>query len=317
MAGSSDRSGGQAFTHLTLDRAGEYRDDPHWVDARRTHPASRFLWLDRDLRLAVDAASDAPYWLRPEQCRHGDASLLGHDDAHTWFVVADDRDTPMTLPSADHADGIVWLDLREAASRLHAFHAGLFAYARALCHWQAMTRFCGRCGAPLQLVAAGHRAECHAPQCGHVHFPRTDPAIIVIVENAGACLLGRQPSWPQERYSALAGFVEPGETLEGAVAREVHEETGVHVRASTYCASQPWPFPASLMLGFAADAHTREITLRDGELADARWFTPEDIVDGVRDGTLHLPGQASIARQLLAQWLNRRAGIDLDAVQLQ
>jgi NAD+ diphosphatase len=138
-----------------------------------------------------------------------------------------------------------------------------------------------------------------------------DPAIIVIVEHAGACLLGRQASWPVGRYSTLAGFVEAGESLEAAVRREVAEETGVEVASCHYHSSQPWPFPASLMLGFTACTRGREITLRDGELADARWFTPQDIVAGVNDGSLHLSSPVSISWHLLADWMRERADIDL------
>ena len=157
--------------------------------------------------------------------------------------------------------------------RLPGHEAGLFAYAKGLAHWQRETRHCSYCGAPLQLVAAGHRAKCSNADCGRLHFPRTDAAMIVIVEHEGACLLGRQASWPPGRYSTLAGFVEPGESLEDAVRREVAEEAGVVVDQVHYHSSQPWPMPASLMVGFIANATGRAIDLRDRELEEARWFT--------------------------------------------
>jgi NAD+ diphosphatase len=147
-----------------------------------------------------------------------------------------------------------------------------------------------------------------------VHFPRTDAAVIVIVEHEGACLLGRQAGWPKGRYSTLAGFVEPGEALEDAVRREVAEESGVVVGEVRYHSSQPWPLPQSLMVGFTATAVSRVIRLRDHELEEARWFTPQDIVDGLADGSFLPSLRLSVSYQLLAHWLQQRAGLDLDAL---
>jgi NAD+ diphosphatase len=192
--------------------------------------------------------------------------------------------------------------------------AGLFAYAKGLLHWQRETRYCAFCGAPLQLVSAGHRAQCTNPACGRLHFPRTDAAVIMLVEHDGACLLGRQTGWLAGRYSTLAGFVEPGEALEDAVRREVAEEAGVIVGEVHYHSSQPWPMPASLMIGFIATAVSREIVMRDDELEDARWFTPQQIVDGIADGSF-VPSMAlSVSYHLLASWLQKQAGIDLDVL---
>lgn len=301
------------FADLTLDRAAEHRDDGAWLAAREAAPESRFLWLDAGLRLATDVASGRPRWLSPDERRQwfADApvTLLGTSDGVAYFML---HDTGRAVsPVVSDGASIAWLGLREAGVRLDAFHAGLFAYARGLAHWQAMTRYCRTCGAPLVYVSAGHRAECTNPQCGCMQFPRTDAAIIVIVEHDGACLLGRQASWPQGRYSTLAGFVEPGETLENAVRREVAEEAGVEVGACHYHSSQPWPFPASLMLGFTAEAEGRDIILRDGELEDACWFTPQDIVRGVGNGSLLLSSPVSVAWHLLNDWMRARADIDL------
>src|SRR6185312_17127378 len=150
-----------------------------------------------------------------------------------------------------------------------------------LAHWQRETRFCPYCGSPLLLVAAGHRAECTNAECARLQFPRVDAAVIMLVEHEGACLLGRQTGWPPGRWSTLAGFVEPGEALEDAVRREVAEESGVIVDAVHYHSSQPWPMPASLMVGFIATAVSRAIRMRDRELEDARWFTPAQIAAGI------------------------------------
>jgi NAD+ diphosphatase len=187
----------------------------------------------------------------------------------------------------------------------------LFAYAKGLVHWQRETRYCGHCGSRLRLVSAGHRAQCSNAECARMHFPRTDAAIIVIVEHDGACLLGRQAGWPMGRYSTLAGFVEPGEALEDAVRREVAEESGVIVDTVDYHSSQPWPLPASLMIGFTATAHSRDIAMRDHELEVARWFTPQQIADGLADGSFLPSPPLSVSYQLLAHWLRRRGGMEL------
>jgi NAD+ diphosphatase len=188
--------------------------------------------------------------------------------------------------------------------------ASLLAYARALSLWKARHRFCGVCGAPNLPMRAGHVMRCSRDECASETFPRLDPAIIVLVSDASGerALLGRQASWPAGRYSTIAGFVEPGESLEDAVAREVDEETGVHVTDVRYESSQPWPFPSSLMLGFRAVARTREITLRDGELEDARWFTRADIAAGHPA----LPPAGSISARLIDGWYNAPSGPSLD-----
>ena len=147
-----------------------------------------------------------------------------------------------------------------------------------------------------------------------MHFPRTDAAVIMLVEHEGACLLGRQAGWPAGRYSTLAGFVEPGESLEDAVRREVAEEAGVVVDEVRYHSSQPWPMPASLMVGFIATASSRRIDRRDRELEDARWFTPQQIVEGLADGSFLPSTRLSVSYQLLSHWLGMRAGLDLDAL---
>ena len=218
-------------------------------------------------------------------------------------------DEPSHIGALEEALGARRMSLRGAGLLLGADEAGLFAYAKGLSHWQHETRFCAFCGTALQLVSAGHRAQCSNPDCGRLHFPRTDAAVIMLVEHEGACLLGRQASWPAHRYSTLSRFVEPGEALEDAVRREVAEESGVIVDEVRYHSSQPWPMPASLMVGFIATAMSRQIRMRDSELEDARWFTPQQIVDGLADGSFLPPTALSVSYQLLAHWLRLRAGL--------
>lgn len=304
------RSRANTYSNLSLDREGECRDRD---DANLTHrlkaASSRFIVLRNDGRALVDPDSKALRLIadgeRDDPNQH--ASFLGrHAEADYFLAVVGDAAGDALALQFDAR----WLDLRSAGSQLPSFDAGLFAYARALAHWQARTRHCPVCGAMLLLVAAGHRGHCTNPDCGADQFPRTDAAVIMIVTHEDACLLGRQASWPERRYSALAGFVEPGETLEDAVCREVFEEAGVIVEDCEYHSSQPWPFPASLMVGFIARAATREIKL-GCELQDARWFSPDDIVGQVRSGDLLLSSSVSVAHRLIEHWLQESAGIVL------
>lgn len=314
---ASQHSRANTFAALELDRAAERRADADWLHALEHASGTRYLLLDADGQLLVEPGHDAPQLLdaatRWRIAPELPASLLGVRGERAWFVLrlSGGQSASVALPPAVRRMG-----LRAAGSSFDAFNAGLAAYACGLVQWQAATRYCSACGAPLALTHAGHRAVCSAPGCGREHYPRTDPAVIMLVEHDGACLLGRQSGWPDGRYSTLAGFVEPGEALEDAVRREVAEETGVRVAGCDYHSSQPWPFPASLMLGFTAWAETREVSLRDGELADARWFTPREIVRAVRGGELTLSSPLSISHRLIADWLRRREGIELGSLRV-
>ena len=299
---------------LVLDRVAERRDDVDWVVQQQHSPAARHLLLDSQGEAFLRRDGDALRWLdageRTQWVPGLPATLLGMIGQQPHFMLVLD-DAQQSAPLAQTLDARR-MNLRAAALQLPAHEAGLFAYAKGLSHWQHETRHCARCGAPLQLVAAGHRAQCTSSECARLHFPRTDAAVIMLVEREGACLLGRQAGWPAGRYSTLAGFVEPGESLEDAVRREVAEESGVVVDRVHYHSSQPWPMPASLMVGFIATARTSQIRLRDGELEDARWFTPAQIVEGLADGSFLPSMPLSVSYQLLARWLDERAGLDLD-----
>lgn len=190
--------------------------------------------------------------------------------------------------------------LGEVTGRLPDPQAALLAYARAMALWQQRHRHCGVCGAPGRATGGGFVMACSNSSCGHRSFPRLDPAIIVLVHDGERCLLGRQPSWPAGRMSTLAGFVEPGESLEDAVRREVREETDVRVGRCDYLGSQPWPFPSALMIGFHARAESRRIQLNDGELAEARWLTRAELAAGA----CTLPPLASIAFRLIEAWFD-------------
>ncbi|MHA6205810.1 NAD(+) diphosphatase [Dyella soli] len=301
---------------LILDRVAEKRDEATWVNEQAASAHARYLLLDALGQTYLLPGRDALRWLdsgeREQLLGELKATFLGFAGERPHFLLAlDDGDHAAELETRLSARRA---GLRDVGLQLAADEAGLFAYAKGLAHWQRETRFCARCGSPVVLVASGHRAQCTNAECGRMHFPRTDAAVIVIVEHEGACLLGRQAGWPKGRYSTLAGFVEPGEALEDAVRREVAEESGVIVGDVHYHSSQPWPLPQSLMVGFTATAVSRTIRLRDHELEDARWFTPQDIVDGLADGSFLPSPPLSVSFRLLAHWLQQRAGLDLEAL---
>jgi NAD+ diphosphatase len=233
--------------------------------------------------------------------------FLGELAGRSLFAVPLDSGTPPP-PLA----GGAFVGLREVVARVGAADAALLAYARAMAIWQQRHRFCGSCGAPNEPRDAGFVMACTASDGVHRSFPRLDPAVIVLVHRGEECLLGRQASWPEGRFSTVAGFVEPGETLEDAVAREVHEETNVRIGATRYVASQPWPFPAALMIGYHAEATGGELRFNDGELVEARWFTRS----ALRGGAAQLPPRASIAWQLIAAWCDAAPGPPLASLGL-
>ncbi|MDR3388530.1 MAG: NAD(+) diphosphatase [Rudaea sp.] len=312
MQSSSARSHGNTFSALEIDRGSEHRDDPLWLDEQAHATDARYLLLRTDGHTLVRADGRGLHELSRPACER----LLPAGLSPTYLGSASDgahfllRIDAAAAERAAAAHGGRFIDLRSAGTSLPAFDAGLFAYARGLAHWQERTRYCPACAAPLVLESAGHRAKCTNPQCGLEHFPRTDPAIIVIVTCGDACLLGRGPQWPERRYSTLAGFVEPGETLEDAVRREVFEEAGVRVTDCDYHSSQPWPFPASIMLGFTAHARERSLHL-GAELADARWFEPEQLVAGLKSRELVLSPPVSVSYKLIEHWLREAAGLEL------
>jgi NAD+ diphosphatase len=299
------------FSGLSLDRNAEQRDDAEWIAAQLADPRARFLLLgaeghalaQRDVdALRVIAASE-----RQDLLPSATVSYLGADETGPFFALnAESRDAARIAAEL----GGDFIDLRSAGTRLQAFEAGLFAYARALSHWQSRTRFCSVCGSPVIVVTAGHRARCTNPDCAIEHFPRVDPAMIVIVSHGDRCLLGRQATWSERRFSTLAGFVEPGESLEDTVRREVFEEAGVRVGDCAYHSSQPWPFPASLMVGFTAEAIDPSIRL-GGELAEARWFNAREIIDGLADRSLTVSPPVSVSFRLIEHWLRKNAGVEL------
>lgn len=283
-----------------LDRAEHLRGDVDALDA--AWPQAWVLRIDGDGRAACDDAG-LPLVTRGAALgdRPAEAHFLGlDDDATAWFCT--------TLPDDEGRR----IDLRSAASSWPPREATAFSTAHALHHWHLRHRYCGTCGGEVEFVRAGWLGRCL--RCAREHYPRTDPAIIVAVSDGTHLLLGRQASWPPRRHSVIAGFVEPGETLEQAVVREVMEETGVRVTRCRYLGSQPWPMPTSLMIGFIADAEPDEVQ-DSHELEHARWFEREEIVAALAaeergdtdDSPFLLPSRISIAHWLVREWLDATA----------
>ncbi len=286
------------FAGAFVDRSGERRKDPDWLARAARSEDCRFVpvWGDKclvggdPLRAILLTRKQAGQYI---------------DDDHLIFLglfrdqpaFAFSIDETATPPFAELGE---FQDLRFLGSVLSPDEANLAAHARALALWHASQLFCGVCGSSARPGSGGNARVCVNPDCGRQVFPRVDPAIIVLVSQGKRCLLGRQPGWPEGRYSTIAGFAEPGESLEDAVRREVYEETNIRVDQVRYHSSQPWPFPAAIMLGFLAEAVSTDIRLNDGELEDARWFTRKEL----RSGFPKLPFRISIARRLVDHWIN-------------
>lgn len=306
------------YTGGRLDRAAHLRARDGWIAERLAEPTTRIVpvWRAKSLVVAGLGAE------RPPEAASlaGDAARRLIEIAeHVTFLGLEGGVAYFALDLSAHEEerlkplvgGAEFMDLRQAGALMDRHQAVLLAFARGIVHWHGRQRFCGDCGAPTRARTAGHVRTCTNAACGKEHFPRTDPAVITLVsrdgEDGGCCLLARQRQWPPGMYSSLAGFVEPGESLEEAVQREVREEVGIEVTDVRYQASQPWPFPASLMLGFRARALGFDIRLDDQELEHARWFTRAEILDASAS-PLRLSRPDSIARWLLEGWLAESGG---------
>ncbi|MEJ2138067.1 MAG: NAD(+) diphosphatase [Gammaproteobacteria bacterium] len=296
------------FSGGSIDRLAELRNDPQTLQNLWNDPATRFLaaWESRFL-----VRDDAVLLLTREDIRQLDSIeeyiYLGRlDDRHIFGLDLKES------PEKHGIDQALFENFRGLMGNLAADEAALLAYAKGMIEWRNRHRYCGVCGAANRPESGGFVMACTGNECDGRTFPRIDPAIIVLVIHEGRCLLGRQKNWPAGRYSTVAGFAEPGESLEDAVCREVKEETNIAIGEIEYLGSQPWPFPTAMMVGFHATATSTDIRLNDEELADARWFSRTDL----QRGEIMLPPTTSIAFRLIEDWFNRTGGPKLESLNL-
>ncbi|MDN5896758.1 MAG: NAD(+) diphosphatase [Nocardioides sp.] len=289
-----------ALSRHAHNRHGLERTDQAWIDARWEDPETRVLLVAGNRMRPVGGAIQ---WLAPADCPDGGLRLLlGERDGITHFaLILAPEDAP-----GEKDDWVVLRGVLGALTGDGAVQAPLVMHAIGMAEWHWSTRQCPRCGGDLRSEQAGHVLRC--VDCERQQFPRSDPAVIMLITSGPPgsaeerCLLGRGATWPDGRFSTLAGFVEPGETMEDAVRREVMEETGVAVGPVDYFGSQPWPLPASLMVGFIGRATETTINVDGAEVAEARWFTREEMTAEATEGTVVLPGGVSISRSLIEHW---------------
>lgn len=290
------------FASKPLDRASDERTRPEWIESLIAAPSSVLVPLYRGDPLAVgDKAGFLSFGARREFSADATVIFLGRDEARAYFAI--DASAAPSPESAPFADLGRYVPLREAAASFSGRDLSIIGQARWLLEWHRRHRHCAACGASTDIIDGGAKRLC--PTCKAEHFPRSDPVAIVLPTHEDHCLLGRSPNFPAAFYSALAGFVEAAETPEACAAREAREEAGVTLSSVRYQFSQPWPFPSSLMMGFIADARSRELSLDRKELEDARWISREGILrllEGERRDDLRLPPRFAIARRLIERW---------------
>jgi len=302
-----ERSALNFFAANPLDRLALKRRNEAWLAEQLQAPTTRIVpvWQTKCLFTEPDQAAQAvllePTNL-PDLLTVAEPILLGVADGVTYFAVDLSAADPELLAQVQTHGS--FQDLRTTLTGLDAKTAAILGYAKGMAYWHQRHRFCGDCGSPSQSKDGGFVRICTNPACAKHHFPRTDSAIIVLIQAGEKCLLARQASWPPGRYSIIAGFVEPGESLEDAVKREVREETNIEVGAIHYQSSQPWPFPGSIMLGFMAEAASFEFDYTDQELEHARWFTRTEIATEIQQGALKLPPNTSISHRLIEAWFD-------------
>ena len=302
-----------SFSGSPLDRASQERTDPAWIEQRLADPSARFLALWRLNGLVKASQPPELAWatrdVREFENQTTGPVLLGLQDETAHFAI-----DVSGLDKPESKLGVIgeakFSDIRAVAAQLPHGEAAILAQARSLIDWHAHHSFCSNCGEPTRSVQGGTVRYCG--DCRTEHFPRTNPVVIMVVVRGDRCLLGRQMDWPVGMYSALAGFVEPGETIEEAVRREVREEASVEVGTVRYQASQPWPFPSSLMIGCIGEALSERIVIDPAELQDARWFELAKVRRALEEpdasSGFFIPPPMSIAHHLVKLWVASSLG---------
>jgi NAD+ diphosphatase len=286
-----------------FNRAVERREDVAWIREKLQDPASRLYPIWRLRNYVSDPEAPRAVALEPESRAAlleaaSTVILLGVDREIAHFLVDISALAEPEAVALGHA-----VDLRAVGALMPQREGAILAYARGLTYWHDRHKFCGVCGSPTEVKAAGHQRQCTNQDCSAVQFPRTDPAVIMRITHGDKILMARQAVWPQGMHSILAGFVEPGESLEDAVAREVYEEVGLRLTRIKYFSSQPWPFPSSLMLGFSAEATNDQFKVDEEELESAQWMTRQDLLNSPENEIFKLPRKDSISRRLIEDWL--------------
>jgi NAD+ diphosphatase len=307
------------YSGLLLDRAAELRKDPGWLEDQWNRADCRILLMKNDANLMRWQVAQEKSPVSIKHTLHEVEDLLAQ--ASNRIFLGRENGAPLFALDVSHCDADVmqpiladneFIDLRQAGWLLNSQEAALLAYARGLLYWHRHCGYCGTCGSPTELRHGGHMRLCSNNHCARMTFPRTDPAVIMLVEHWPAsgpprCLLGRNARFAARMMSTLAGFVDPSESLEETVAREVFEECGIEVDRVTYQASQPWPFPSAIMLGFRARALTTDIRVDQIEIEEAGWFSADELSDfgewGNEGEGYCLPRRDSIARFLIESWI--------------
>ncbi len=296
------------YSGADINRAAPLRRDTGWIAERLASPNARVLpvWREKNFISFLDKGDEVPQiaWMAVDTATkfaNGDPSflLLGEKDDIPYFAIDLSH---LEEPESSLPHGM-FLGLRDVGGALDQAEGALLSYAKGLIHWHERHPFCARCGSATEPRDAGHVRVCIKEDCKASHFPRTDPAVIMLVYKGDRCVLAHNRRNPLPMYSTLAGFVEPGESLEEAVAREVQEEVGITVGQVRYHSSQPWPFPGNIMLGFHAEAETTDIAIEEAELVEARWFNRDEIANAAQTG-LKLSRSESISRRLINDWVS-------------
>ncbi len=299
------------YTAQPLDRSAHGRKNPDWLAAQLAHPAAEFLVLDDH---SVVTSERTLLVLTQAQFQALDVSatpmLLGlkkTDGTPVFSVnITEPASVLTTFPNIESPS------LRTITRQIDPEVASMYSYATLLNHWHITTRFCTRCGTALEIKEGGSMQQCTNSACGHIEFPRINPAVIMRVTKGNKILLARQASWPEFKYSVLAGFVEVGETLEHAVEREVMEEVNIPVENINYHSSQPWPFPNSFMLGYTAEASSDAFELEQDDIEHALWLTAEELKTNMVEGTVLPPPDLSISYSLINDWFHAETGMTLN-----
>jgi len=287
------------FSDYAFDRNALKRDDQQWIDAQLDEDNSQFLIFSNQ-SFVVDE-HDIIVFMNKNQI-----NKFGVTNAQWKYLGQNSQSQPVFCAEIEECtETLQWKNLRAIGLKQSPEVANIIIYAQGLLNWHRHNKFCNRCGSVLSTQQAGHLKKCTQSECGIEIFPRTDPAVIILIYNGDACLLGRAAYWPENMYSCLAGFVETGEDLEMGVAREIFEEAGLRVSNIEYRGSQPWPFPQSIMCGFLAQSLDRDLIFHDNELEDARWYNRQQLIAAIKTGDLKLPSTMSISYSLIEDWFNR------------